>query len=371
MNEKPKKSRGLKYIALFVLALAAVFCLWVGYKWFTRPRISQIYLYGEGHGVPEYIDEEFELWSQYYHEEGMRHLFVEYPYYTAELLNLWMNEKDDTILWQWFGEIAGTQDAVQEKWDFFHRIKAECPETVFHGTDVGHQYQTTGVRYLAYLKEQGLADSEQYARAQEVMEQGKYYYENSDSIYRENMMVENFLTEYAALNGEDIMGIYGSAHVDPEGLDYYTQTVPCMAGQLKETYGEHLHTEFMEDLVGENFPTLSQLELPAEGETQSFNLGGKTYSAVCVGWQDIRELTGGQYLARVFWQLEEGAFADFESARTTGAVLPYENFPVPVEEGQVFAADYIMFTGGTVRYYLRADGTLWEGVETTVGFWPV
>ena len=52
MDEKPKKSRGLKYIALFVLALAAVFCLWVGYKWFTRPRIGQIYLYGEGHGVP-------------------------------------------------------------------------------------------------------------------------------------------------------------------------------------------------------------------------------------------------------------------------------------------------------------------------------
>ena len=144
-----------------------------------------------------------------------------------------------------------------------------------------------------------------------------------------------------------------------------------MAGQLKENYGENLHTAFMEDLVGENFPTLSQLELPAEGETRTFDLGGKTYSAVCIGWQDIRELTGGQYLARVFWQLEEGAFADFESARTTGAVLPYENFPVPVEEGQVFAADYIMFTGGTVRYYLRADGTLWEGVETTVGFWPV
>lgn len=371
MEEKPKKSRGLKLAALVLLALLAVFCIWVGYKWFTRPRIGQIYLYGEGHGVPEYIDEEFELWSQYYHEEGMRHLFVEYPYYTAELLNLWMDAEDDTILWQLFGDIAGTQGAVQETWEFLKRIKAECPETVFHGTDVGHQYQTTGERYLAYLEEQGLADSEQYARAQEVMEQGKYYYDNSDGLYRENKMVENFLTEYAALNGEDVMGIYGSAHVDPDGLDYSTQTVPCMAGQLKETYGENLHTAFMEDLVGENFPTLSQLEFPAEGENRTFDLGGKNYLAVCVGWEDVVSLSNGQYLARVFWRLEEGTPEDFKDARIIGTVLPYDNFPVPVEDGQVFVVDYITFTGGTARYYFRADGTIWQGEAVTAAFWPV
>lgn len=370
MEEKPKKSRGLKLAALILLALLTVFCIWVGYKWFTRPRIGQIYLYGEGHGVPEYIDEEFELWSQYYHEEGMRHLFVEYPYYAAELLNLWMDAEDDTILWQWFGDIAGTQGAVQETWEFLKRIKAECPETVFHGTDVGHQYQTTGERYLAYLEEQGLADSEQYARAQEVMEQGKYYYDNSDGPYRENMLVENFITEYAALNGEDVMGIYGTAHVDPEARDYSTQTVPSMARQLKEVYGENLHTEYMENLALHSVPTLSQLELPAEGETQTFDLGGENYLAICVGWQDLTAATGGQYLARVFWQLEEGSFAGFEDAQPTRSILPYDNFPVPVEYGQVFVVDYIKYTGGTVRCYFRADGTIWQGEAVTAAFWP-
>lgn len=371
MEEKPKKSRGLKIAALVLLALLAVFCLWVGYKWFTRPRIGQIYLYGEGHGVPEYIDKEFELWNQYYHEEGMRHLFVEYPYYAAELLNLWMEAEDDTLLWQWFGETSGTAGAVQETWEFLKRIKAECPETVFHGTDVGHQYQTTGARYLAYLEEQGLADSEQYARAQEVMEQGKYYYENSDNIYRENTMAENFLAEYAALNGEDVMGIYGTAHVDPEARDYYTQTVPSMARQLKEVYGENLHTEYIENLAARSVPTLSRLTLPAEGETQAFDLGGQTYSGVCIGWQDLDAATGGQYLARVFWRLEEGTSEDFKDARITGTVLPYDNFPVPVEEGQVFVVDYITFTGGTARCYFRADGTIWQGEAATAAFWPV
>ena len=40
---------------------------------------GQIYLYGEIHSVPETNQKEFEIWDYYYHEEGMRHLFVEYP----------------------------------------------------------------------------------------------------------------------------------------------------------------------------------------------------------------------------------------------------------------------------------------------------
>ena len=31
---------------------------------------GQIYLYGEGHAVPSILDKEFELWNQYYHENG-------------------------------------------------------------------------------------------------------------------------------------------------------------------------------------------------------------------------------------------------------------------------------------------------------------
>ena len=41
------------------------------------------YLYGEEHGVKAILDKEFELWYEYYHEENMRHLFVELPFYGA------------------------------------------------------------------------------------------------------------------------------------------------------------------------------------------------------------------------------------------------------------------------------------------------
>ena len=45
---------------------------------------------------------------------------------------------------------------------FYRTIKEQCPETVFHGTDVGHQYDSTGARYQDYLEERGLADTEDY-----------------------------------------------------------------------------------------------------------------------------------------------------------------------------------------------------------------
>nr|WP_317282752.1 hypothetical protein [uncultured Sellimonas sp.] len=59
----------------------------------------------------------------------------------------------------------------------FQKIKKECPETIFCGTDVGHQYATSGERYLAYLREHGQNDSADYRRAQEIMKQGKTFYQ--------------------------------------------------------------------------------------------------------------------------------------------------------------------------------------------------
>ena len=48
------------------------------------PAKGQIYLYGESHGVERILNKELERWQGYYNDDGMRHLFVEYPYYTAE-----------------------------------------------------------------------------------------------------------------------------------------------------------------------------------------------------------------------------------------------------------------------------------------------
>lgn len=75
---------------------------------------GQIYLYGEAHGEDIIIEKELEIWKSYYQEKNVRHLFIEAPYYTAELLNLWMNEDNNEILNEiyddWTGSLAASSN---------------------------------------------------------------------------------------------------------------------------------------------------------------------------------------------------------------------------------------------------------------------
>lgn len=205
---------------------------------------AQICLYGEKHGMDTIIEKEFELWYEHYHDDGMRHLFLESPYYTCEFINIWMHEDDDEILNAVYDDLEGTASHVPALKDFYKKIKEQCPETVFHGTDIGHQFYSTGERFLEYLEMENMKDSEQYLLAQDVMEQGQYFYNNSDDVYRENKMTDNFIRAFDSLDGKRVMGIYGGAHIDPEKLDY-TGKVPCMANQLKEYYGDIIYSEYL------------------------------------------------------------------------------------------------------------------------------
>ncbi|MGP1445660.1 hypothetical protein [Treponema sp.] len=67
-----------------------------------------------------------------------------------------------------------------------------CPQTIFHGTDVGHQYGTTGERFLCYLESKQQQNIPAYLRAQEIIQQGIAYYSGGNAkamAYRENMIV--------------------------------------------------------------------------------------------------------------------------------------------------------------------------------------
>ncbi|WP_242860603.1 hypothetical protein [Clostridium sp. KNHs205] len=68
----------------------------------------------------------------------MRHLFIELPYYTAEFLNVWMQSDSDDILDAIYDEWNGTMIHTPDIIEFYKNIKSRCPETIFHGTDVGH-----------------------------------------------------------------------------------------------------------------------------------------------------------------------------------------------------------------------------------------
>lgn len=200
-------------------------------------RDTKILLYGEQHGTKEQYDVELALWRDHY-ADGCRALFVELAYYSAAFLNIWMQEDTDTTLDIWFAEIRGTLSGNDQYYAFLKEIKVSCPETVFYGTDVGHQYDTTGARYLAYLSEQGMQNAEEYHLASACIQQGQEYYAADDrhdgiSNVREAYMVSNFHAAYRRVGGGRVIGIYGSYHTD--------LTIPTrMAGQLQAVYGDAL-----------------------------------------------------------------------------------------------------------------------------------
>ncbi len=213
---------------------------------------TKIRLYGEAHGLKEYYDIEFELWKAYY-DEGYRALFVELPYFTAEYLNLWMAEDSDEIIDRIFEDIQGTQSGNEHYYEFWQKIKQQCPQTVFYGTDVGHQYDTTGPRYLAYLADQGLAESENYRLAKECIDQGIAFRSDDPdhdgiSATRESYMVANFIDAYSRCGTDKIMGIYGSYHTDLNNPD-------LMTGRLRAQYGDIISSVRLSTLAyGEDKP---------------------------------------------------------------------------------------------------------------------
>ena len=312
---------------------------------------GQIFLYGERHANQAMLAKELALWENYYQENGMRDLFVELPYYTAQYLNLWMRADDDAILEQVSSDWAGTAADSPDTLDFYQQIKANCPETVYHGTDVGHQYFTTGERYLTYLADHGQEATEEYRLTEEAIAQGRAYYQKNDTAYRENTMVENFTREYDKLNGTSIMGIYGGAHIDVEAAAYGTDDVPTMAKQLTEHYAGLVQTE---DLT--NTPL----------KTATITIDGKDYEAGYFGLQDLSAYAIG-YDHREFWRLEN-AYEDLKSLPTTGQALPQGNYPMKVTEGQVFVIDYTKPDGTVERKYYRDDGNEWQGKPTTEEF---
>ncbi|HWR23553.1 MAG TPA: hypothetical protein VN366_08760 [Feifaniaceae bacterium] len=351
-----KRRAGILALAALILMLSA--CSYRsaqgGVSAAPSPSPGRIYLCGEAHGVEKILDKEFELWHGYYHNKGMRHLFVEFPYYTAEFLNIWMQADGDDILEALYNDWDGTAGHTPSMMELFRKIKSECPETIFHGTDVGHQYHSTGGRFLKHLEDNGLKGSAQYILAQEAIAQGKYYYAHADDAYRENKMTENFIREYDGLNGADIMGIYGGAHTGLDAMDF-TGSVPCMANQLKGRHGDAVQSE---DLTG-----LAKVTEPYRVDVMKVN--GAEYEASYFGKEELP--WHKEYAFREFWRLEN-AYGDFNDCPKTGDVLPYGNYPTPVETGQVFVIDYTKTDGSVVRMFHRSDGAIWDGTPSTEEF---
>lgn len=345
-------------ITITIAVIALIFLGYFAVQFVSKSGRStgEIFLYGEEHAVENILEKELELWSSYYHDDGIRDLFVELPYYTAAYMNIWMKSDNDDILDSLYQDWAGTALYSQEVINFYKQIKMECPETVFHGTDVGHQYDTTGKRFLEYLESIGQQQSDLYRLSQENIKQGQYYYQHADNVYRENTMVKNFIREFDSLNDADVMGIYGSAHTNIQAMDYATNSVRCMANQLHKKYGDALHTE---DLT--SFALIHEAY-----RIDTIKIGEKEYTALYFGKVDLSAIFP-DYQCREFWRLEN-AYDDFKDNSTTGNVLPYNNYPMVIETGQIFVIDYTKADGSVVREYHRSDGNTWQGFFVTEEF---
>lgn len=316
---------------------------------------GQIYLYGEQHGVEKIFEKELEIWGEYYTKDNMRHLFIESSYYDAEFLNLWMKSDNDDILEEIYNDWKGTAAYTTYTKEFYKKIKSQYPETIFHGTDVGHQHNTTGQRFLKYLKDNNLENTEQYLLTQEAIEQGRHFYNRSDYAYRENKMVENLIREFDKLKDENVMGIYGAAHTEFGAMGYNSDSVLNMASQLKERYGDNIYSEDL-SWVSKDIEPL---------RVDIITINQKDYEASYFGKED---LTGFKdYASRELWRIEN-AYEDFKDNKKNGNVLPYNNYPMLIEKGQVFVIKYEMTDGSVHTLYYRSDGRVWEGRESTEEF---
>jgi len=311
-----------------------------------------IFLYGETHYVEAIHAHELELWRGHY-AAGLRHLFVEMPYFMAELLNMWMSEDSDHTLLTMYDECSGFFNHQLFILDFYRAIKRDTPETVFHGTDVGRAYAKTIKRYLNRLEMLGEENSMQYQNALENFAQGEYFYETHDRVYREHTLVKNFIREFDSLRGESIMGIYGAGHTWPFAMDATTNSVPCMANQLRQRYSDALQTEDLRDWVKPTEPL----------DRGKITINEKTYATSYFARQDNNKHP--VYLHREFWRVEN-AYTDFASAPTTGDVLPYSNFPMKLEPSQIFMVIFTRTDGTQETKFYRDDGTKWQGRWTTV-----
>ncbi len=306
----------------------------------SKNNNGEIYLYGEMHAITPILDKEAELWKQYYHEQGMRHLFIEDSYAGAELLNVWMQSDNDKILdklWDGYGNSLAKLPQCKE---FVKKIKQECPKTIFHGTDIEFNYDTTGEWFLEYLREQGQENSEKYKLTQQNIEQGKYYRNHPDDVYRENSMAENFQKAFEKLGNESIMGIYGGAHTGIGDKNYETGTVPNMASQINAKYKGRVYTEDLSKNYDWDTPWTEEY----------IHINEKQYKADYFG-EHLTDVEGEMYNTFEIWQLKEGA-EDFESMPLGEEKNIY---PWTVYYGKIWVIDYNVNGEFTERKLYRSD----------------
>lgn len=321
---------------------------------------QQIYLCGEYHENERCNNKELELWGEFY-KKGARHLFIEDSYAAAAYLNEWMHSDSDEILEQLNREVNGKKVYSELYLNFYKTIKRDYPETVFHGTDLCHLFDTEGISYLEKLEKEGKMDTEEYRIAEENYEQGKKYYEyyiaDADAEagdYRENCLAENFIREYEVLSGEFVMGIYGWGHTDSDiTTECWAGNSQTMVSRLMERYADIIHVEHM-------------LWVDAI-RTDKIAIAGKEYDAIYYGTlmpEDIMFLNIlNAHKQFEFWTIEDGSEIYSSCEKDNGIKFVIWDCPMKIEDGQIVVIDITYIDGRVERLYFCVDGERFNGYK--------
>lgn len=94
-------------------------------------------------------------------------------------------------------------------------------------------------------------------------------------------------------------------------------------------------------------------------------LKGKEYAASYFGKQDLTGFKDYDHLE--FWRLEN-AYEDVKTLPLVENYLPYDNYPMLIETGQVFVIDCYKTDGSVEREYYLSGGQVWNGLSSTQQF---
>ena len=130
---------------------------------------------------------------------------------------------------------------------------------------------------------------------------------------------------------------------------------------LKRIYFDGTQTQWDNIRIAANNDLLSISRcvfLAEKPATTRIRVGDNDYTASFLGRMDMSSWSE-TYRCRDFWRLED-AYDDFKECRLTGMILPENNYPLPIESGQVFVIDYTLKDGGIERLLMRCDGDIFE-----------
>ena len=169
-----------------------------------------------------------------------------------------------------------------------------------------------------------------------------------------------------ALAGEELK--HNNARVIDVALKYQYDSPVSFSRAFQKFHGFAPSLAHKDCAIFQPFPRLvyqiRAKEVQIMMRKDILTVGGKEYEAAYFGESDMSAWSD-YACKREYWRLEN-AGDDFKECKKDSEVLPYNNYPpIAIEVGQVFVIDYHKKEGGIDRRVYLADGTVWQGLDST------